>query len=487
MTNPDSSTCKQDIAHLRVRVLIPVALLFTLAGLGSLHAQRASYSFTKLETLGDAATLVPPPSDPAFHINDFEPGANNSRGDVIYGTDLETRPAGLAATFIGEGVFIRPNIGFSYKKEIDIGHSTGNAAGGGTFDVLLQGQSTLNDEGDGAYSFTLSPFGAPVKTLDFTLGFLNSGIYRYSHVSGNVSAVVTPFVTPSPAGGTFPGVGFNTSLNNRGDLVFAGIVDDALGIFKADKHGTITSVISPGDSMPHNSVFDSGANSGPWINEGGDVAFTAHLVGEVVGRSSIYLKQAGTGKIISIAHGGDPAPRGGVFRGAFSPVLNNSGDIVFEGDLSPGDPSAVFQMLGVYLYSKGNIIAAARPGDSMPGGGHFVTASFIVAEQVHLNNAGEVAFSALLDTDDDHDGNPDTGLYVWSHGSLHVVARTGTVIPGVGTIQHMATNILGFPPPPVQNPSSGAINNDRGQVFFCATLTTGEGVLLVATPKGRGE
>src|ERR1700757_3814168 len=112
-------------------------------------------------------------------------------------------------------------------------------------------------------------------------------------------------------------------------------------------------------------------------------------------------------------------------------------------------------MLGVYLYSKGTTIAVARPGDSMPGGGHFVTASFIVAEQVHLNNAGEAAFSALLDTDDDKDGDPDTGLYVWSHGSLHVVARTGTVIPGVGTIRHMATAILGFPPPPVQNPSSG--------------------------------
>jgi hypothetical protein len=93
------------------------------------------------------------------------------------------------------------------------------------------------------------------------------------------------------------------------------------------------------------------------------------------------LKEFGTGKVTSIAHGGEPAPGGGTFRGAFSPVLNDSGAVVFQGDLSLGNPSAMFQELGVYLYSKGSTIAVARPGDPMPGGGHFVTASFITAEK----------------------------------------------------------------------------------------------------------
>jgi hypothetical protein len=34
-------------------------------------------------------------------------------------------------------------------------------------------------------------------------------------------------------------------------------------------------------------------------------------------------------------------------------------------------------------------------------------------------------------------GLNDTGAYVWSHGTLHLVARTGTVIPGVGTISYL--------------------------------------------------
>jgi hypothetical protein len=40
-----------------------------------------------------------------------------------------------------------------------------------------------------------------------------------------------------------------------------------------------------------------------------------------------------TGNIRSIAHAGDPAPSGGVYRQAGAPVINDQGDIVFLGDL----------------------------------------------------------------------------------------------------------------------------------------------------------
>ena len=51
---------------------------------------------------------------------------------------------------------------------------------------------------------------------------------------------------------------------------------------------------------------------------------------------------------------------------------------------------------------------------------------------------------------------PDTGLYVWSHGSLRLVARTGTVIPGVGTVDQLVMKVVVIPPPPVFVPNSGA-------------------------------
>jgi hypothetical protein len=119
-----------------------------------------------------------------------------------------------------------------------------------------------------------------------------------------------------------------------------------------------------------------------------------------------------------------------------------------------------------------------------------VTASNIIGFQIHVNNAGEVVFNATLDTDDNNDAVPDMGLYVWSHGSLRLVARTGTVTPGAGTIAHLHMNVFTTPPLPVFVPDSGAHNNDHGQVVFGAMLEkddceTPRGVLLVATPKSQ--
>jgi hypothetical protein len=232
------------------------------------------------------------------------------------------------------------------------------------------------------------------------------------------------------------------------------------------------------------------------MNDGGDVAFMGHVADEecraegflpqailIACLGSVYVKDAATGDIRSIAHAGDPAPGGGVYRNAFSPVINDRGDIVFLGDLTP--PPSANQVTGVYLHSGGETIPVARPGDPMPGGGRLVTASHIHGWQIHVNNAGEVVFNATLDTDDNDDDIPDTGLYMWSHGSLRLVARTGTVIQGAGTIAHLVMNVLVVQQSPVFIPNSGAHNNDRGQVVFGATLDDNRGVLLVATPTSQ--
>jgi len=76
------------------------------------------------------------------------------------------------------------------------------------------------------------------------------------------------------------------------------------------------------------------------------------------------------------------------------------------------------------------------------------------------------------------------GLFVWSNGPprLRLVARTGTVLPGVGKVDGLVMGVIVIPPPPNFVPNSGAINNDFGQVLFGAMLSGGRGVLLVATP-----
>ncbi len=444
-----------------------------------------TFSYQLLATLGETA-----PGEAGFWINDFEPAAINNRGDVLFGADLGTTPD--LSTNYGEGVILR-----SKGLASLLARATAAAPGGGSFDFLLLGPTTLNDEGDAAFDFTLSPFSFPIG--------VNSGVYRYSHNSRTVTPVVVPGVTPAPGGVTFAGAFFGPSLNNGGDLVFPGIVPTdqgihlpdepyvglGIGIFRADKHGDISNVVSPGDAAPGGGTFDF-ANA-PWVNDGGDVAFIGHVAGEEVvstasppqafiinSLGSLYVQDAATGAIRSIAHAGESAPGGGVFRQAISPVMNNRGDIVFLGDLTT--PPDANQVTGVYFSSKGQIIPISRPGDPMPGGGHLVTASTLGGSQIHINNGGEVVFNAVLDTDVNGDGTADTGLFVWSHGDLRLVARTGTVIPGVGTISNLVMGVIVVPPPPVLVPNSGAVSNDRGQVLFGATLSDGRGVLLVATP-----
>jgi hypothetical protein len=118
----------------------------------------------------------------------------------------------------------------------------------------------------------------------------------------------------------------------------------------------------------------------------------------------------------------------------------------------------------------------------MPGGGNLVNASLVDAN-VHINNRSDVVFSGIVDSDVDHNGIDDSGLFQWSHGQLSVIARTGTVIPGIGTVFALASVEIVVPPAPIPTTTSGAINNDAGQVLFCATMTDGSVVLLLATPR----
>src|SRR5262249_46733561 len=145
--------------------------------------------------------------------------------------------------------------------------------------------------------------------------------------------------------------------------------------------------------------------------------------------SGVYLKQAPKGQIITIAHHGDPIPAsggGGLLDYAFATSINARGQVAFIGGVQ-GTMSPIGQDVQlVFLYSQGSLTAVASPGQLMPGGGHFVTASLEGGGQSDLNNSGDVLFNALLDNGE--------GLYLFSHGSLSLVARTGTEIPGVGTI-----------------------------------------------------
>jgi len=235
-----------------------------------------------------------------------------------------------------------------------------------------------------------------------------------------------------------------------------------MGVFRAAADGTITPVVTPGDPAPGGGTFDLADM--PSINAHGDVAFGGHVDGApcvtfapqdsfIHCDEDLFVKRA-PGGIERIVGAGDPAPGGGVFRSGEFPTINAGGDVVFIGDLTP--PPGRHLDMGVVLYRDGHILPIARPGQSMPGGGHLVQAFALAG----LNDQGEVGFGGLLDSDTLGLGY-DTGVYTWSNGTLQLVARTGTSLAGLGLLDE-----VDFP--------SVAIN-DRGRLLFAADAQGDEG------------
>ena len=438
----------------------------------------AGYAFDALAYLND------PAPGGGQHVNDFEVGSLNNSGTVAFVSDVSTG---------GEGAFLaragRPTLQVT---------RTGAPAPGGPMGATAFGRLAVNDAGATAFSF-----GDPAA-LPSGLG---GAVYRENGPGGPISAVVLPGVTPAPGGGVFRGAYIQPSINNRGTIAFTGMVDTpngvhipgetylglGLGVYVQSPSGDITAVAAPGGPAPGGSTFDNAEN--PWMNSRGDVAFEGHVAGDepitggqpqavrLFAGDGAYVRDARTGEIRLIAHTGDAAPGGGIFRHAWGPVVNDRGQVLFVGDLTAAPAND--QALGLFLNRGHRTVAVARPGDAMPGGGHiFSTSDF--TNDYGLNNAGDVSFSAALDTFHTEvlagKATPvrDTGVYVVSHGRVQLVARSGTVIPGVGIVSDL------------ENPFyvgsndaklfGGAVINDAGQVAFQAILTDGRDALLIANP-----
>jgi hypothetical protein len=435
----------------RTTVLGPLLLAATLlaGNPGGAQAQPGDYTFTPIAFLGG-----PTPGGGNF-TSDFEPSAINNRGEVAFTADL-IEPG-------QEGVFL------AHRGELTELLRFGQPApGGGTFSVGELGTIGLNDEGDAAVAFTLEPLQyAP---------FVNGGIYRYSHQAQTLTPVVIPG-TPAPEGGTFLGVDFDLSLNNRGTISFVGYTgapdNPVTGAYEADRKGHITTVVDVNTAAPGGGTFNFLAV--PRLNDRGDVVFQGR-VSPAIHYRSIYVRERATGKIVPIGRVGDPVPGGGVMVTTAFPLINDRGDVAFLASLA-FDPTTVFNPTVLLLHHHHSLQRIAGPGDLMPGGGR-VTFISALDWNVGLNNHGELAFATGLD-------NGEEGLYTYFHGSIHLVAKTGTVIPGVGTIfsLEMGNPIVGGAPPAAAGwPTSGSQLNDHGQTVFGCTLTDGRGVLLLATP-----
>ena len=84
-----------------------------------------------------------------------------------------------------------------------------------------------------------------------------------------------------------------------------------------------------------------------------------------------------------------------------------------------------------------------------------------------MNNAGDIVFDATL-----IDGTQ--AIYLWWHGHLSLVAKTGTNT-GAGVISDFDEWGYGWA-------NTQVWINDAGQILFAAHFQGGGGAMLVATP-----
>jgi len=437
----------------RTRRSLIILLIAVMTSHGA-FAQSSNYTFTQIASLNDYAGY-------------FEAGSVTNRGEVLFAPGL-LNPAN------SEGVLL-------WRKGVLTTIAQGDQllSDGGTMGYTLS-PVQMNDHGEVAFIISRDgPGNFPSPT-----GW-NAGVHRYDSRTG-INPVMVPGSTPVPGGGSFWGSFFVVAVNNRGDVYFPAMICTTVqvnfatqpcpdgssevltyGAYKADAKGTITPMVVPGDRAPGGSYFDF--THGPAINARGDFAFTGHIFKDDCGNAgllycwdSVFLKKSPSGEIIAIARVGKPSPvPGRNFGPAYGPLLTPDGDVAFIADVSQDSD---FSEPSVFLYSKGKRIVIAAPGYKMPGGGKFARTGFN-NQSVAINNVAEIVFNAAL-----QDGAQ--GIYVWRHGSLALVAKTGTNVgPGI-----------------IANVDQGAGDtqvaiNDAGQVLFSAQYQSGGGGLIVATPK----
>src|SRR5262249_33532702 len=205
---------------------------------------------------------------------------------------------------------------------------------------------------------------------------------------------------------------------------FAANVDipGATGIFLFS-NGEISLLARQGDPVPQGGVL--GFPSAPWLSNSGQVAFQAQSSS---GNTGIFLYAEG--KLVQIVRPGQPTPEDDIFELAFTPHVNNNGQIALAAWLRD-------RVGGVYLFSKVGITRVAGQGDSVDRVPRFTNVDLSPAE---INANGTVIFRAFSFTGA-------TGLY---DNSVAPIARQGAAAPDGGVFMD------------VMQPSI----NDNGQVAF---------------------
>ena len=247
------------------------------------------------------------------------------------------------------------------------------------------------------------------------------------YVSNGIST--TALVDVSGPFSGFPG-NRPVHLNDSGRVVFRGFLDPIPGVttqtsINVLEGGVVSEVVNSGTS-------EFSSFGGPSINNGGDIAFRAVTD---VGETAVVLASGGTFRII--------ADTSGPFE-LISEIIsiNNSSDIAFTVGLE-GDAAAIYS-------TRGGVLAEIVSSTST---------SFTSFSRPSINDAGDIAFAAT-----DEDGV--MSLNIFHGGVIKTILSTGDSLDGLLIVGLF----LGFD-----------FLNENGDIAFLALFEDGSRAIYRAT------
>ena len=370
------------VTHRRPTTLRSLALMFALlaglslvlgAVLSDARAQTApQYTFTKV------ADSV----EDGFDPNNFGCAAINTRGDVAF----------RAGRLAPDGFNTIDGI---YRANAD-GTLTTIAEDQKRFDFIGVNPS-INDSGQVSFAARLDA--------------------RDKQTGDNIEAILRgddkKLATIATTADRFNFFGFDTSINNSGEVAFAAELDEEFGFDEGlfsgtgGKRGVTTHYLTSTDvSLDGQPERFAGRDSRPSINNVGDIAFAESIQpgfdsGIFVGREGIFRTVA--------------APDPDVF--VEMPVINDTGTVAFYRSVTE-EGIQVLELVTIDADGTSTVVADSR--------GEFASFGFTPPS---LNNNGDVAFLAELDSGG-------SGIFVGSDPISDRVISTGDMLDG-STVQNI--------------------------------------------------
>lgn len=335
-------------------------------------------NITAVALRGDPAPLTDGGVFASFSPNSFVPVAINDNKAIAFHATVHR------STSISDGIFL-------YSAEaISRVALTGMLAPGtgGKFSSIFP--PAMNKNGVIAFVATLSGTAPPVV----------SGVFKYS------GGVISPVVL---AGQAVPGVNgasflsfayhFPPAINGKGDVVFTATILQGSayidGIFMASASGSLTTIALSGQQAPGaGGASFSAFVAGCAINDAGTVVFSTNL--------GLFRYSGGSLAAVVLIGQEAPLTNGGQFEAFSAPVINNLGDIAFNARMVGGIPGGVTR--GVFMHTGGSLTALSAAGQPVPN--HRANAGDVFSKlgydyQPAINNKGAFVFVGTISRNPD--------------------------------------------------------------------------------------